>query len=113
MADQASDTPVLDLITRMTADSMVTAGLDPQSLMIARIAALVTAGAPTASYLANLAGAEAAELDAEQIRGVLAAVAPIAGTTRVVEAAANITEAFGIVILAALEAAELEAEAQE
>jgi hypothetical protein len=81
--------------------------------MIARIAALVTAGAPTASYLANLAGAEAAELDPEQIRGVLAAVAPIAGTTRVVEAAGNITEAFGIVILAALEAAELEAEADE
>jgi hypothetical protein len=35
MADQASDTPVLDLLTRMTADSMVSAGLDGQSLMIA------------------------------------------------------------------------------
>jgi alkylhydroperoxidase/carboxymuconolactone decarboxylase family protein YurZ len=113
MADQASDTPVLDLLARMTADSMVSAGLDGQSLMIARIAALVTAGAPTASYLANLAGAEAADLDPEQIRGVLAAVAPIAGTTRVVTAATNITEAFGIVIMAALEAAELEAEAGE
>jgi len=54
MADQASDTPVLDLLTRMTADSMVSAGLDGQSLMIARIAALVAVGAPTASYLTNL-----------------------------------------------------------
>jgi hypothetical protein len=113
MADQASDTPVLDLLTRMTADSMVSAGLDGQSLMIARIAALVAVGAPTASYLANLAAAEAADLDAEQVQGVLAAVAPIVGTTRVVEAAGNIAEAFGIAILAALEAAELEAEADE
>jgi len=112
MADQATDTPVLDLLARMTADSMVSAGIDGQSLMIARIAALVAVGAPTASYVANLAAAEAAELDPEQVRGVLAAVAPIVGTTRVVQAAANIMEAFGIVIMAALEAAELEAETE-
>src|SRR6476661_6478337 len=89
MADQASDTPVLDLLTRMTADSMVSAGLDPQSLMVARIAALVAVGAPTASYLTNLAAADAADLDPEQVRGVLAAVAPIVGTARVVDAAGN------------------------
>jgi hypothetical protein len=113
MAEQTSDTPVLDLISRMTADSMVSAGLDAQSLMIARFAALVAVGAPPASYFANLAAADAAELDPEQLRGVLAAVAPIVGTTRVVAAAANIMQAFGIAIAAALEAAELEAEAEE
>jgi alkylhydroperoxidase/carboxymuconolactone decarboxylase family protein YurZ len=111
MADQESDTPVLDLLTRMTADSIVSAGLDGQSLMIARIAALVAMGAPTASYVTNLAAADAADLDPEQLRRVLAAVAPIVGTARVVEAAGNIMEAFGIVIVAALEAAELEADA--
>ena len=109
MADQTSDTPVLDLLARMTADSMVTAGLDGQSLMIARFAALVAVGAPPASYVANLAAADAAELDAEQLRGVLAAVAPIVGTTRVVAAAGNIMRGLGI----AIAAAELEAEAQE
>ena len=113
MADQASDTPVLDLLTRMTADSMVSAGLDGQSLMIARIAALVAVGAPTASYLTNLVAADAADVDPEQVRGVLAAVAPIVGTAKVVEAAGNITDAFGIAIVAALEAAELEAQADE
>jgi alkylhydroperoxidase/carboxymuconolactone decarboxylase family protein YurZ len=113
MADQASDTPVLDLLARMTADSMVSAGLDAQSLMVARIAALVAVGAPTASYPMNLAAAEAADLDPEQVRGVLAAVAPIVGTARVVDAAGNIMEAFGIAIAAAIEAAELEAEASD
>jgi hypothetical protein len=111
MADQASDTPVLDLLTRMTADSMVSAGLDGRSLMVARIAALVAMGAPTASYLTNLAAADSVDLDPEQVRGVLVAVAPIVGTARVVEAAGNIMDAFGIAIVAASEAAELEADA--
>jgi len=113
MADQASDTPVLDLLGRMTADSMVSADLDGQSLMIARIAALIAVGAPTPSYLMNLAAAEAADMDPEQVRGILTAVAPIVGSARVVEAAGNIMEAFGIAIVAAMEAAELEAEADE
>src|SRR5438093_8894796 len=77
MTDQASDAPVLDLLTRMTADSMLSAGLDGQSLMLVRIAALVAVGAPPASYLANLAAAGSADVDPEQLRGVLAAVAPI------------------------------------
>jgi alkylhydroperoxidase/carboxymuconolactone decarboxylase family protein YurZ len=113
MADQASDTPVLDLLSRMTADSMVSAGLDAKSLMLVRFAALVAVGAPPASYLANLAAADAAELDPEQLRGVLAAVAPIVGTARVVAATGNIMKAFGIAIAAAAEAAELEARADE
>jgi hypothetical protein len=113
MAEQASDTPVLDLLARMTADSMVSADLDGQSLMIARFAALVAVGAPPASYVANLAAAESAGLEPDQLRGVLAAVAPIVGTTRVVAATGNIMEAFGIAIEAAIKAAELEAEAAE
>ena len=34
-----NDTPVLDLLASMTADSVVASSLDPQSLMVARIAA--------------------------------------------------------------------------
>jgi len=113
MADQTSDTPVLDLLSRMTADSMLSAGLDGQSLMLVRVAALVAVGAPPASYLANLAAAESADVDPEQLRGVLVAIAPIVGSARVVAAAGNMMEAFGIAIAAAMEAAELEAELQE
>src|SRR5256885_7279823 len=113
MADQTSDTPVLDLLSRMTADSMLSAGLDGQSLMLVRVAALVAVGAPPASYLANLAAAESADVDPEQLRGVLVAIAPIVGSARVVAAAGNMMEAFGIGIAAAMEAAELAAELPE
>ena len=46
----------------------------------------------------NLAGAAEAGFDADEIRGVLAAVAPIVGTVRVVSATGNIVEALGVVL---------------
>jgi len=103
MADQ-SDTPVLDLLASMTADSLEASSLDPQAIALVRIAALVAVDAPPASYLANLALAGKLDVDAEQVRGVLAAVAPIVGTTRVVSATGNIVRALGL----ALEIAELD-----
>ena len=48
-----------------------------------------------------------AGLTIEQVQGILVAVAPIVGTPRTMAAAARITEALGIVIVAV--AAELEA----
>ena len=107
MADQASETPVLDLLAGMTADSIEASDLDPQTLMLVRIAALVAVDAPPASYLMNLGAAAELGIGEEQVRGVLAAVAPIVGTPRVVAATGNIVEALGF----ALEMAELEEEA--
>ena len=37
----ATDTPVLDLLTKMTADSIEASTLDEKTLMLVRIAALV------------------------------------------------------------------------
>ena len=107
MAEQASETPVLDLLAGMTADSIEASDLDPQTLMLVRIAALVAVDAPPASYLMNLGAAAELGIGEEQVRGVLAAVAPIVGTPRVVAATGNIVEALGF----ALEMAELEEEA--
>ena len=84
MSASADDTPVLDLLASMTADSVAVSSLDPQSLMLVRLAALVAVDAPTASYLLNLGPAADAGVDADQVRGVLTAVAPIVGTARVV-----------------------------
>ncbi len=106
MAEQASETPVLDLLTGMTADSIEASDLDPETLMLVRIAALVAVDAPPASYLMNLGAAAELGIGEEQVRGVLAAVAPIVGTPRVVAATGNIVEALGF----ALEMAELEEE---
>jgi hypothetical protein len=104
-----TDTPVLDLIATMTAASIEASSLDAQSLMIARIAALVAVDAPPASYLTNLGVAADLDIDADTVRGILTAIMPIVGTTRVAAATGNIARALGL----ALEVAELEAEAED
>jgi alkylhydroperoxidase/carboxymuconolactone decarboxylase family protein YurZ len=93
-----SDTPVLDLLERMTVDSLETSSLDAQSIALVRLAALVASGAPSASYALNLAAAGEVGLDAEDVRGVLAAIAPIVGTSQVVEATGRIVLAIGVAI---------------
>jgi 4-carboxymuconolactone decarboxylase len=103
-----ADKPVLDLLARMTADSLEVSSLDPESIMLVRIAALISVDAPPASYLLNLGMASETDIDAEQVRAVLAAVAPIVGTARVASAAGNIARALGL----ALDLAELEEEAE-
>ncbi len=109
MADQAHDTPVLDLLAGMTTESIEASNLDAETLLQVRIAALVAVDAPVASYLMNLRVAEDLDIGADQIEGILAAVAPIVGTARVVSAAGKIMKAIGV----AIEIAELEAEADQ
>ena len=109
MADQTSESPILDLLAGMTADSVETSDLDAETLMLVRIAALIAVDAPPASYLMNLGAAAELGIGEEQVRGVLAAVAPIVGTPRVVAATGNIVRALGF----ALEMAELEEENEE
>ena len=96
MAAQSGDTPILDLLTTMTAASVETTDLDNQSLMLVRIAALVAVDAPAASYLMNLGAAGESGVDADQVQGVLAAVAPIVGTTRVVSAVGKMASALDL-----------------
>ena len=94
----ADDTPVLDLLAGMTAESMEVSSLDDERLMLVRIAALIAIDAPPASYLLNLSAAGDAGVDEEELRGVIAAVAPIVGTARVAAAIGNIARALGIAI---------------
>lgn len=110
MTNSTSETPVLDTLAAMTAESLTRCELDANSLMTARIAALVGVDAPAAAYLANVGPAMDAGVTVEQVQNILIAVAPIVGTARTASAAANITAALGIAIVAA--EAELEAEEQ-
>jgi len=102
-----ADTPVLDLIMGMNADAVEASSLDPKTLMLVRIAALVAMDAPPVSYLLNLEVAGEVEVDAEDVQGVLAAVAPLVGTPRVVASASKMVRALGI----KLDLEELEAKA--
>ena len=94
----SSDTPVLDLLASMTADSLEASSLDPRSLILVRLAALVASGAPAVSYALNLSVASEMGLDAEDVRGVLTAIAPVVGTARVAEATGRIVLAIGVAI---------------
>ena len=95
---ESTETPVLDLLARMTADSIEASGLDAETLILARIAALVAVDAPPISYTMNLAAAGEAGVDAERVRGVLAAIAPIVGTARIASATGRIGEALDVAI---------------
>ena len=109
MSEQTIETPILDLLAGMTADSIEASNLDPQTLMLVRIAALVAVDAPPASYLMNLGAASELDVDAEQVRGVLAAVAPIVGTARVMSATSKMVRALAL----ELDLLQLEAETEE
>jgi alkylhydroperoxidase/carboxymuconolactone decarboxylase family protein YurZ len=100
-ADRPTEAPVLDLIAEMTAASLAHSTLDPQTLMLVRIAALVAIDAPPLSYLTNLGVAGEVGVTGEQIQGVFAAVAPIVGTARVVAAGGNILRGIGIAVAVA------------
>lgn len=101
MSDTANDTPVLDLLGAMTLDSLERSNLDPEQLMIARIAALVAVDAPPVSYLTNMAAAGDTGVDADMIQDILIAVAPIVGTARVASAGSKMMRALGLAIAVA------------
>jgi 4-carboxymuconolactone decarboxylase len=109
MSESTTETPVLDLLAAMTTQSLEATTLGAEQAMLVRIAALVAVDAPPVSYLLNLGAAGEIGIDDEQVRGVLAAVAPIVGTARTTAAIANIAEALGL----ALEMAALEAELED
>ena len=96
MAAESNEAPILGLLAKMTADSIEVTGLDPQTLMFVRIAALVSVDAPPASYLLNLRVAGESGVDADQVQDVLAAVAPIVGTARVASAASKMVRALNL-----------------
>jgi alkylhydroperoxidase/carboxymuconolactone decarboxylase family protein YurZ len=102
-----TDTPVLDLVSEMTTASIERSKLDPSTLMLVRIAALVAVDAPPVSYLTNIGVGGEVGIEAEDVQEVLVAVAPIVGTARVASAAGKMVRALGLAIAVA------DAEAEE
>jgi 4-carboxymuconolactone decarboxylase len=102
MSEAPPETPLLDLLSNMTADSLAASDLDPRTLMLVRIAALAAVDAPPLSYVMNLGVAGEVGVESEQIRDVLAAIAPIVGTARIGSAVATMVEALAITVDAAM-----------
>jgi alkylhydroperoxidase/carboxymuconolactone decarboxylase family protein YurZ len=90
------DRPVLETLTQMTIDTFDRSGLDAQTYALVRIAALVALDAAPVSYLVNLGAAKEIGVQAEDVRGLMIAIAPVVGTARVVSASSKLLRALGL-----------------
>ena len=89
----AGDAPVLESLLAMNLDALERSGLDADTYLLVRLAALVAIDAPPVSYGITLAAAAESELTVEKAQSVLIAIAPIVGTARVTAAAGAIVRA--------------------
>jgi 4-carboxymuconolactone decarboxylase len=92
------ETPVLDTLIQMSANTLERSRLDPETFMLLRIAALASVGAAPASYATNLGAADEFGVEPEKVQGALVAIAPVVGTARAAEAALAIATALGVQI---------------
>jgi alkylhydroperoxidase/carboxymuconolactone decarboxylase family protein YurZ len=97
----SDDSPVLDTLADMTAASVERNSLPPRDFILARLAALIAVDAPPLSWIANAAAVRESGLTAEDIQGVMIAVAPVVGAPRVMAAGGHILRALGIAIAVA------------
>ena len=97
----SADAPVLDTLADMTAASVERNTLPPRDFILARLAALIAVDAPPISYFANAAAIEESGITADEIQGVMIAVAPVVGAPRVMSAGGHILRAFGIAVAVA------------
>ena len=98
--------PILDLLAGMNLQGIEASSLDAEQMMLVRLAALVAVDAPPVSYILNLKMAGDVEIDADQVQGMLAAIAPIVGSARIASAAGKMVRALALEInLAELEEA--------
>ena len=94
----SADGPDLDALTDITAASVDHNSLTPHDYMLARLAAMITVDAPPVSYFATASAIEGSGITAEEIQGVMIAVAPVVGAPRVMSAAGHILRALGIAV---------------
>lgn len=97
----SSESPVLDTLAAMTVASVDRNSLSPREYMLARLAALIAMDAPPLSYVANAAAIEESGITADEIQGVMIAVAPVVGAPRVMSAGGHILRALGIAVAVA------------
>jgi 4-carboxymuconolactone decarboxylase len=90
------DSGILGEAAELREQLRVDSSLDPKTFALVKIAALVALDAAPASYLWQVGEAVQAGASAREILGVLTAVMPQTGMTRVVAAAPEIMIALGL-----------------
>src|SRR3954470_9318383 len=86
----AGDAPVLETLLAMNIDAAERSGLDAETYLLVRLAALVAMDAAPVSYLITLGAGAEAGLTMEKAQAVLVAIAPVVGSARVTAAAGAI-----------------------
>jgi hypothetical protein len=84
----AGDASVLETLARMEVGALARSGLDEESYLLIRLAALVATDAAPVSYRAHLGGAG---LPTSELLATLVAIAPVVGSARVLSAASKLT----------------------
>ena len=80
-------------ILQMNAENLEASGLDDVNYTLVRLAALVAVDAPVGSYELALELGKEVGLTAEQVAGVLVAIAPVVGGPKVLTAAERLNDA--------------------
>jgi 4-carboxymuconolactone decarboxylase len=88
--------PIIETLAMMHLDTLERSGLDERTYHLVRLGALVAMDAAPISYLVNLEVAADDGVTAQDAAGCLVAVAPIVGSARVVSAAGNVLQGFGL-----------------
>jgi alkylhydroperoxidase/carboxymuconolactone decarboxylase family protein YurZ len=87
------EAPLIETLVRMNADAQQRSGLDDRTYLLVRVAALVAVDASPTSFLATLAVADDLGVTADDVRGVLVAVAPVVGSARALAGAEKALQA--------------------
>jgi 4-carboxymuconolactone decarboxylase len=95
------DAPVLETLLQMNIDAAERSGLDADTYLLVRLAALVAMDAAPVSYLITLGAAADTGLTVEKAQAVLVVIAPVVGSARVTAAAGAILR--GVLGAAALD----------
>lgn len=90
------EAPVLETLAQMSLDTLERSGLDEETYLLVRIAALAAMDAAPMSYMLNLGAADELGIPLEKVQGTLVAIAPVVGSARTVSAASKVVRAFGL-----------------
>jgi 4-carboxymuconolactone decarboxylase len=97
------DEGCIEAVLAMRLQNLDAPALDPKTQALVRLSAMVTLGAAAVSYHWNVGAALAAGATAEEVMGILIAIASISGLARVVSAAPDVAIPIGYDIAAAFE----------
>jgi len=96
LAHMADNNPqLMEAVIGAQIQNIENSGLDPKTHALVRIASLISVGAPAASFAWQVSLARESGATADEIVGVLVAVALTAGLPRAVAAAPQIVDVLG------------------